>query len=424
MPPLPLNPDGTINTDRYAYEQVRDSTSSKKSNMSNNDDDTSGLSAKDRVALDQYNKQIELYKDAMKEASGFKRRELEVKVQEAEKDRDEHLQAAQISADASRYGSDQSLAGTKYSSDAGERNSTRSLQGTIYGADSSAASSRYGTDADLYKFNAEQPLKRGEQALSFLTQYENLASHPASFLQASNYARLGHQVEGMPGMMADLLGNVNPNGQPVGNVAFRTGSGPMPQNAAVATFGENPLNLGIRAPAPAMPTWYGPQGQGGGMMSTAFAPVGGYAPSYGAGDHRGELVPSTYGAQGGLLPTYAAGPTRAVASEAGTDGQYQNTYASSPYALQGLTQGQQPMVMNDGRLVADVDPSEDAFKYGARMLMARGAQTWGNQALERMTPNERDMLASAISDAGGSPSDYFEGYERSRPGNSGTGRAL
>ena len=428
MPPRPLNPDGTLNTDRLYYEVDRDSKQSSKKS-------TSKSTAKKKADTDDVDKQIKLLRDAMKEASGFKRRELEARLEEAKADRESRIRAAEIGADASRYGSDKSLEGTKYSSDAdernsqrslegtkyssdaGERNAQRSLEGTRYSADSSAAASRYGTDADLYRFNAEQPLKRGEQALGFLKTYTDLSARPDSFIQASNYGRLGYQVEGMPGMMADLLGNVNPNGAPVGgNIAFRGGTGPMPQTAGQAIFGANPLNLGTRAAAPAMPTWMGPPGGasgGGGMMSAAFAAPS-YGASYGSGDHRGKLVSDAYGAQAGLPLTMTPAPQAARVTATHPDGY--------PYAVAGLTDDQ-PRVMTQG-VVPTNSSTEDQFVANTRELMRRGAHQLGGQALERLTQTERDMLASGIKANGGIPADFFESYQRSRIDNSSSGRAL
>lgn len=367
------------NQARAAANAAYTSASSKQSSSKKSVADTSDLDA-----------QIKILKSAMKEASGFKRRELKVRLEEAEKERESRIEAARIGAEASKYGSDKSLEGTKYSSDAGERNSQRSLEGTKYSSDSSAAASRYGTDADLYKFNAEQPTKRAEQALGFLKTYTDLSSRPDSWLQASNYGRLGYQVEGMPAMMSDLLGNVNPNGAPVpsGNIAFRSGTGAMPMTAGQAIFGDNPLNLGTRAPMPEMPTWTGPSGQqytAPTPMSVAFAGSGGgsYAPSYGSGDHRGKLVSDTYGVQS----AQANAPTRAVATQQdvrlgaatpsvisampyGNGGFFPTGYGAKPDASQeaaaaGLTSGIARMPYPNGGIVK-------ATTYGTASDVVRG----------------------------------------------------
>lgn len=479
MPPLPLNQDGTINTSRLNFEQDRDSKPYKKK--------SSSKSVANSDAIDDINEQIKDLKAAYEESSGFKRKELKVRIQEAEKEREARIQAANISAEASKYGSDKSLEGTKYSSDAGERNSQRSadasrfsaqlgLQGTqyssdagernaarsagasMYGADSSAAASRYGTDADLYKFAAEQPNKRAQTALSFLNTYATMAGQPSNFLQASQYGRLGRQVEGMPGMIQDLLGEVNPNALPAGgNVAFRVGTADMPQNQAMSVFGANPLGLvSTRSAQPSMPVWSGPVRPPDGseyvgtmgvpdggaayapesvvgmmgvpdagaspqpmMMRTAFAPVAGYGQQYAQQPqaHRERYVKS-YGAAAGAQ---AVQPQQGYGQGYGQNQPYRAAgYYEAPTAqVQG-----NPSILDGGRVVADYDPTEEQFKSGVRTLMQRGAHRWGNQALERMTGTERAMLESGIKDAGGVPADYFEAYARSRIGNEGAGRAL
>ena len=416
----PLTDVGTLT--RNAASEASKKASSKSSNDKGGSK-SGGSSGKSVAKADtsDIDAQIKLLRDAMKEASGFKRRELEARLEEAKLERESRIEAARIGADASRYGSDKQLEGTKYSSDAGERNSQRSLQGQMYSADSSAAASRYGTDADLYKFAAEQPLKRGEQALSFLKNYTDLSARPDSWLQASNYGRLGYQVEGMPAMMADLLGNVNPNGQPVGgNIAFRAGTADMPVTAAQAIFGDNPLNLGTRAEAPPAPVWMGPQGQGGsynpGLMGPVFANgVGAYGASYGSGDHRGKIVSDSYGAQGGVpMYTTPVPQTQQLASaQQPTGGFVPPEYLTNS----------QPRIMTEGVVPQD-SSAEEQYVASVRQLMQRGPHQLGQQSLERMTQTERDMLASGIKAAGGVPQDFFEGYARSRIGNEGSGRAL
>jgi hypothetical protein len=86
-------------------------------------------------------------------------------------------------------------------------------------------------------------------------------------------------------------------------------------------------------------------------------------------------------------------------------------------------QQQGPRVLNGGRIVPTQDSSEDAFRAGIRGSIARGAQQWGNQALEKMTETERQMMVSGFKDAGVAPGDMFESYARSRIGNEGPGAA-
>jgi hypothetical protein len=411
----------SLNPSAANEQAVKDAFAAASQSNSN----SSNKSVANNSEIEDTKKQIAALKDAMKEASGYKLKELKQQLEISENELANKLQTAQIAADASKYGSDKSLEGTKYASDRSLEGtkyaSNNSLQGTKYSADSSAASSRYGTDADLYKFGQQQVIDRGKQALDFLSQYENLASHPDSFLQASNYARLGYQTEGMPGMMSDLLGNVNPNGAPVGNVAFRVGQGPMPQNAAMAIFGANPLNLGTRNPGDiAAPVWYGPQGSGStvGMMSPVFATNSSYVTAPQGEAHRGDLV-SSYGTSADFLPAV----TRQYASDAAT---YDGASGAVPQGNQYVTMGADgvPRIMTGQGLVPTDTSSEDAFKAGVAQLMQQGAHRIAPQGLERMTQTERDMLASGIKDAGGVPADFFEAYARSRMGNEGAGSAL
>lgn len=394
-------------------------------------------------------KQIAILEKMFAESSGFKREELAQKIRDAQADRANRIETARIAANASKYSADRSLEGTKYSSD------------------NSAASSRYGTDADLYKFNAMMPLERADRANTFLKTYEDMASRPDSFLQASNYARLGYQVEGMPAMLNDLLGQVNPNARPVGtaaavnpwtgqanpystsavtapvggNIAFRTGTGAMPLTAADAVFGQNPLALvDTRAATPALPAWNGPSqasfgtpvgaqyqaGQYGSpaLMSGVFAQSLPQQQPIPAGKAYDGLTPpgaQTFAPQTMIesqFPQYGAQRGAQTYAQPTTRGQ-----ATGPMA--SLTsQGTIPRILT-GQGVAPDPTQENLFQGGVRTLMQRGAHQWGNQALERMTKTERDLLASGIKANGGVPGDYEEAYARSRIGNdAASGRSL
>jgi hypothetical protein len=281
------------------------------------------------------------------------------------------------SLEGSKYGADRGLEGTRYSADAGERNSARSLEGVKYGADASAGASRYGTDADLYKFDADQPLKRGAQALDFLKTYTDLSQRPDSFIQASNYARLGQTVEGMPGMLSDLLGNVNPNARPQGgNIAFRSGVGPMPQNAAEATFGSNPLNLGTRAAGPDRPVWQGP------TAGPPYAPPRMDQPMVGA--------EAQLGTPGGFMVRGGDGQWRqgdTAVSAVGSDGMAAPT---SGFMDGRPSVGAEPM---GGRMMAEAFAPAQAPAYGTNGGMMAG----GNQAeLFAMSQGGGGMIADTL----------------------------
>lgn len=375
---------------------------------------------------------INYLREALKESSGFQRTKLQQELDIATKDREERLQAAQVSANASMYGadkslqgtqysSDQSLAGTKYSSDAGERNSGRTLEGTKYGADSSLAGTKYNADTDRYKFDATQPLERADRALSFIKTYTDLSQRPDDYLQASNYARLGRQVEGMPVMVNELLGQINPTAY------SRSGSYNMPQNAAVATFGTHPMQLvNDRSAMPPAPTMG--QATGGGVIYptnggtyTATQSQNGYAAppipgSYLSSGENTMIAPPIPGTAGGVAAQrYAAVQTPQTAPQ--NAGYMQGGYDNRQPAWVG--QMAQPRGAT-GQLAPQNQAGQDALAQMGQTLIRRGAHTLGNQAKERLSTTDLGLTNSSLKNAGGVPDDYWLTYDRTRIGNEGS----
>jgi hypothetical protein len=232
--------------------------------------------------MDQY---VEYLREALSQSSGWRREELQAKLDEANRDREARTRAAQIAADASkysadagagasRYGADQSLAGTKYASDnsreankyasdnslagtkyasdasagASRYGSDNSLVGTKYSADASSSASRYGadqslagtkyqTDADLYKFGQTQENAKADQARQLLDTYAKMSENSADVFQANEYARQGRTINGMPQFINALLTQTQ-SSAPVSHTSDRAAA---PGNQAQAVFGDSPF---------------------------------------------------------------------------------------------------------------------------------------------------------------------------------------